>query len=430
MRTITMSQKELKRVGIIQEVIKKQRTQTRAAELLGISTRQIRRLVKRVTEKGLEGLCHQNRGRPSPRKIKPRKAEQILTLYKENYGDFGPTFAQEKLAEKGLVISRESLRKRLIKAGEWKVKKKKDKPIHVWRSRRSSEGELTQIDGSHHRWLEDRLDQALCLMGYIDDATNKIYGRFYEYEGVYPILDSMSRFIRKNGKPRAVYIDRHCTYKTTRKATVEEDVQGQNPLTHFEKVMQTLSIKVIHARSPQAKGRVERLFETLQDRLVKEMRLANIATLKAANEFLDTYLENHNQRFSVCPKDPLPVWRPLAENFDPTWVFVRRFTRTVLNDYTIRWNNQLFLIQDPYLSLKGQKVEICQALDGRLRFATSRKVLTVKQVAEVPKPIKPMSMAEARKRLKASLANHSSKNSWVDNAYYAKPAPQLSMTTA
>ena len=416
---IKMSKKEVYRVEVIKRSVRRELSQKEAGNLLGLSTRQIKRLVKRVRKEGIGGLCHRSRDRESRRKLSKEKELKIVALYKEKYPDFGPTFAQEKLKEEGVNISRESLRKVLIKNHLWEVQKKKKKEIHVWRARRSSEGELVQIDGSHHRWLEERLDQEFCLMAYIDDATNKVYGKFYEYEGVYPILDSMMAYTKKYGRPMAVYIDRHSTYKTTRKETIEEALEGSHSLTQFEQIMREIDINVIHARSPQAKGRVERLFKTLQDRLIKEMRLANICTIEAANEFLVSYLEKHDNRFSIAPKEACSVWRPLPINFDPAWTFSQRYTRTILNDFTIRWKNQIFLIEAPYLALKGQKVEIRQMLNGDLSFATKHKKLKVKAVENAPKKTKPMSMAEAKKKLNAFLGSETkSKKSWMDNFHF------------
>ena len=414
---IQMSQKELSRIEIIHRVIKRGITQVRAGELLGISERQVRRLSKRVKNEGNEGLCHRSRGCPSIRHLSAKKAEQIISIYKERYADFGPTFAQEKLTEEGILISRESLRKLLIKEGLWQSRSRRHKAVHVWRERRSSEGELIQIDGSHHRWLEDRLDKQICLMGYIDDATSTVFARFYEYEGVFPVMDSMRRFIEKYGRPRAIYIDRHSTYKTIRKAHIEEELQGQNPLTHFELAMKEIGVALIHARSPQAKGRVERLFGILQDRLIKEMRLANICNIEDANMFLETYLPKHNKRFCVLPKDTVSVWRQPDHNYDPQWTFVRRYTRTILNDYTIRWHNKIFLIQSPSLLLKKQKVEIREAMNGHLRFSTKNNQLIVKEVQSAPKANKPMSMSEAKKRLILALDDGSPKKSWMDGFY-------------
>jgi transposase len=421
MGDITMSRKELNRVEIIQKAVEKRISQKVAAEQLGLSTRQVIRLVKRVRSKGVSGLCHRLRGKPPNRQITPEFEQKVIERYKERYWDFGPTFAQEKLKTDDLVISRESLRKLLIKNQLWVVRKNRDKTVHVWRERRSCEGDLVQADGSHHRWLEERLDQEFCLMGFIDDASGKIFGKFYEYEGVYPILDSVQDYTLKSGRPRAIYIDRHSTYKSNRKASIDDQLDGNESKTQFEQVMQELDIEVIHARSPQAKGRVERLFGTLQDRLIKEMRLANICTIEAANQFLEGYLHTFNEKFSVEPKSTETVWRALPQNIDLEHVFSRRFKRIILNDYTIQFQKQLFLIKNPSLGLKKQPVEIRESLTGKLTFHTKSKALSVKLVQKAPKKAEKMSMSEARKRLsQACQSETKSKKSWMDDFYIGK----------
>ena len=427
METIIMSEKESKRIPIIMQVENKQISQREAGELIGLSRRQIIRCVKRVKQFGIKGLCHKNRDRVSNRKTPEEIVKRILILYKKHYHDFGPTLAQEKLAQRDKVlISRETLRKILIDHELWKVRSKKNKPLHIWRQRRSNEGELVQIDGSHHRWLENRLDQEFCLMAYIDDATNKVYARFYEYEGVHPALDSFQRFIAQYGKPRQVYIDRHSTYKTTKKASIDETLEGGGPLTQFQRVMKELNIDVIFAQSPQAKGRIERLFKTFQDRLVKEMRLANIFSIEAANKFLETYLPIYNHQFCFEPQNTVKLWRPLELSLDNKWTFAMRVKRTILKDYTIRCFNRLFLIQNPYLALRGQKVEIRFALDGGFRFTIKHKVLNVREITALECKSKKESLSHSLKKLRQFTTTHTkSKKSWMDGFYFGKQYKQI-----
>jgi transposase len=249
-----MSKKEIDRIGVLETILNKKMSQVDGAKILRVSDRQMRRMIKRVREKGIQSIVHQNRGKPSPKKIRSKISTKICDLYKKKYHDFGPTFALEKLQEHhGISISRESLRQILIKDGLWRIRQGRKGTVHTWRERKHYEGEMVQIDGSHHRWLEDRLDQEFCLMAYIDDATGKVYARFYEYEGVFPALDSFQRFVSKNGCPKTIYIDRHSTYKTTRKATLDEDLEGCGSNTQFQQVMKNIDVRVIHARSPQAK---------------------------------------------------------------------------------------------------------------------------------------------------------------------------------
>ncbi len=416
-----MSKTELNRVKHITLILEHKLTQKAASEQMKISYKQTNRIVKKVREQGIQAIIHGNRGKRSPKKFKNEFKQKIVDLYVNNYPDFGPTFANEKLLEiHGIKLSTESLRQILINAGCWTIKKRKYSDLHVWRERKHHPGEMVQIDGSHHRWLEDRLDQEFCLMGYIDDATGTVYGKFYEYEGIMPIYDSFIGYMQKYGIPESVYLDRHSTYKTTREASIDEQLKQEYPLTQFEKTMKQINVKVHHARSPQAKGRVERLFETLQDRLVKEMRLADICSIEAANTFIESYWIKFNQKFSVKSLSPHSIHQIPSADFNYKWIFSISDKRVISKDFTIRWMNRLFLIKQPFLSLKGQKVLIKQALNGDLRFETKTKILSVQEVTQ-----KEVKLIEAeRKRIKKilSVSTHKkSKKSWMDGFYIGNP---------
>lgn len=293
--------RELKRLKVVQEAIDGHITQNEAALMLGLSERQVRRVVRAVREEGDRGVIHKSRGLPSNRRMPDHVKEKALLLYQGKYPDFGPTLASEKLLEAdGLRVSDETLRIWLIENGLWKKKRKRS--VHrQWRPRKECFGEMVQMDGSHHDWLEGRGPQ-LVLMGYIDDATNTTFARFHEYEGTLPAMDSFKRYVRKYGLPLSVYLDRHTTYKSPRKLTPEEELEGiAEPMSEFERALKELGVEVIHAHSPQAKGRIERLFGVLQDRLIKEMRLRGVKTKDEANEFLEEYLPGYNQRFNLSP---------------------------------------------------------------------------------------------------------------------------------
>ncbi|MBF0320075.1 MAG: ISNCY family transposase [Nitrospirae bacterium] len=256
---IDMSLRDLKRLKTIQIAIDRRITQSEAAMMLGVSERQVRRLIKSVRDVGDVGIVHKGRGRASKRRMSDEVREKVIGLYREKYHDFGPTLAAEKLLElDGIKISDETLRGCLIVVGLWQKKHKKS--VHRrWRVRKGCFGEMVQMDGSHHDWLEGR-GPMLVFMGYIDDATGKIYGRFYDYEGTMPAMDSFKRYVKRNGLPMSVYLDRHTTYKSTGKLTPEEEFEGKTkPLSQFERALEELGVEVIHAYSPQAKGRVERL---------------------------------------------------------------------------------------------------------------------------------------------------------------------------
>ena len=423
---IKMSIKELQKAEILLRVINKKISQIEASKLLRLSYRQTNRLVNRVRKGGIKALSHGNRGKESKRKISEDKIDEIIQIYQEKYHDFKPTFACEKLLENHKIkISNEKLRQILIKRDLWIPRKHKNKNCHTWRERRAYRGELIQIDGSPHRWLEDRLDQEFCLMGFIDDANNEYFGRFYEYEGILPIFDCFKQFILKYGLPRAVYLDRHSTYRTTRQSSIDEQLRDQYPLTQFELAMKELDIEVIHAYSPQAKGRIERSFGTHQDRLVKELRLANISTIKGANDFLKTYWPKHNKKFSVQPKKTHNLFKKIPEHIDLKWILAIRDSRVIGNDYTIRWCNRVFLILNPRQTMRKQKVEIRQAINGSLRFTTKNQILSIKEVTEKAISKAKEAQREMIKIIQQKTNYPKSKKSWMDGFYIGKPKTVL-----
>lgn len=248
---IRMSLREVKRLKVIQEVIEKQVTQRVAASMIGLSERQVRRLVRIVGEEGERGVIHRLRGRSSNRKIPAEVKAKALMLYRGRYTGFGPTLASEKLGElDGIKLSDETLRKWLMAAGLWQRRRKRSKH-RQWRQRKECFGEMVQMDGSHHNWLEDRGPE-LVLMAYIDDATNNVFARFYDYEGTIPAMDSFKCYARKYGLPISIYLDRHTTYKSNKKLTEWEEFEKIEPLSQFERALEELGVEVIHAYSPQA----------------------------------------------------------------------------------------------------------------------------------------------------------------------------------
>jgi len=293
---IIMSVKELSRYAVIQQVLEQKIKQVEAAAVLRLSDRQIRRVVKRVEIEGAPGLAHRSRGRVANRAIDIKIKVRVLASYHKKYRDFGPTLASEKLAERdGIAMSDETLRLWLLGAGIVHFKRRR-RSHRKWRERRRHAGEMVQMDGSHHDWLEGR-GSACVLMGYIDDATGKVFARFYSYEGTIPAMDSFKGYVQRYGLPMSVYLDKHSTYKSTAKPSIEEQLNDIKPMSQFERALSELGVEVIHAHSPQAKGRIERLFGTFQDRVVKEMRLARVRTLEQANGFLGHYLKTYNRRF-------------------------------------------------------------------------------------------------------------------------------------
>ena len=377
---IAMSRKELNRLPILHKVMDKRLTQLEAAKMLELSVRHTRRIIKKIRAKGDEAIIHGNRGKISPGKLPQSIEKEIVLLLKKKYYDFGPTFAAEKLFElEKIKISKEKLRQIMVQY-EVKYPKRKDPGnVHQWRERKHHIGEMIQMDGSDHDWLEGR-GPKMVLMGYIDDATSRIFGQFYEYEGTFPAMNSFRGYIKKYGLPFSFYIDRHSTYKTTRQPTIEEDLKMEFPKTQFGRLLNELSVKIIYARSPQAKGRIERAFGTLQDRLTKEMRLAGISTLEQANEFLKEYLPKHNAKYAVAPAKRTNLHKPVPKHLNIEEIFCIKEFRSITNGYTIQWKNRIFLIRDPSITMKKQRVCVMEHFDGNITLKLNGKYLSFEEV--------------------------------------------------
>jgi hypothetical protein len=377
---VMVRQGELKRLHVIQKVLERVIKQVEAAEILLLSGRQIRRIVKRIRREGDRGIVHQSRGRPSNRRTPDQVKSKVIRLYRAQYKDFGPTLASEKLSERdGIEVSDETLRRWLLETGDWK-KVRKHRGHRHWRERKSHTGEMLQMDGSHHDWFEERGPRCV-LMGYIDDATGRVFGRFYEYEGTIPAMESFKRYIQKHGLPLSVYLDKHTTYKSTAKPTIEDELNNAKPLSEFERALKELGVEVIHANSPQAKGRIERLFGTLQDRLVKEMRLRGIGTIVEANAFLEGYLPVYNRRFSVCPKEKDDLHRSLVKGMNLEAVLCMKTERTLRNDFTVAHNHQLYQIEE---RTRASKVMIEDRINGSMRITYQDRPLRFKEITERP----------------------------------------------
>ncbi len=378
---IEMSMKELKRLKVIQEAIEGQITQKAASAMIGLSERQARRLIRAVRQEGERGVVHRSRGRPSNRRIPGKIKNKALQQYRKKYRDFGPTLATEKLMElDGIKVSAETLRQWLLEVGLWQKRRKRS--LHRrWRPRKDCFGQMVQMDGSHHDWLEGRGPE-LVLMGYIDDATNRVFGRFYDYEGTLPAMDSFKRYVRRYGLPQSVYLDKHSTYKSTKKLTIEEELAGLAPMSQFERALDELGVEVIHAHSPQAKGRIERLFGVLQDRLIKEMRLRGVTTKEEANEFLKEYLPKYNRKFKVCPANNTDVHVRLPRYFNLDTYLCVKTQRTVRNDQTIAHNGNLYQIEEAVVS---KKVTVEERLDGSLHIISAGAALKYREITERPK---------------------------------------------
>ena len=398
---IALSIKELERLRIIHKVMDKKIRQVDGATLLDLSDRQVRNIIGKIKAEGDKGIAHGNRGREARNKIPKEVEEKIGLIIEEKYADFGPTLATEQLIKhEGIKISHEKVRQIMIRQGLWRVRKRRDGPVYKMRERKDYRGELVQMDGSHHEWLEDR-GPKMVFMGYIDDATNRTYGRFYDHEGVYPAMDSMERYICRYGLPQSLYLDKHSTYKTIRQPYMEEELRGRQAETQFERAVGELKIEMIHADSPQAKGRVERLFGTLQDRLIKEMRLAKISSIEEANVFLEGYLEDYNKRFSRAPKREGDLHRPVPDDVNLRDIFCIKGIRTINDGYIIQWKKRLFILDTPSLVLRRRKVEVQEQFTGEITFKYKERYLDFHEVFEVKAKKEEVKLAVHRPRKKS-----------------------------
>lgn len=380
---ITMSRREARRLHILHQALERKVTQGEAAGLLGLSDRQVRRLVKRVRAEGEDGICHRARGRPSNHRIPTRVKARALRLFRDRYRDFNLVHATEKLAEvHGITLHAETLRL-WLHAAAIPYKQRKARQHRQWRERKAHRGELVQIDGSHHDWFEGR-GPACVFLGYIDDATNTVWGRFYEYEGTWPALDSLQRYIRQYGLPQSVYLDKHTTYKSWAQPTIDEELRDQRPMSQVERSLVELGITVIHANSPQAKGRVERLFKTLQDRLVRELRLLGIRSVTEANAFLARYWPQHNRRFARPAASPADLHSPAPCSRALDRVLCIKTERTVKNDFTLAHHGALYQLTQ---ATRAKKVTVEARLDGSLHITYRGQELRYRAIpARPPRP--------------------------------------------
>jgi len=391
---ITMSQKEMKRLHVIHKVGEGLLTEKQAAEIILLSERQIRRIVKRIRDEGDQGIQHRSRGKESNRRLPKKLVERVTRLYQERYQGFGPTLMAEKLHEiEGIAISKETVRTWLLESGQWQ-KYRKVRTHRQWRERKSHYGEMLQLDGSHHDWFAGRRPKCV-LMAYIDDATNRVYGRFYEYEGTIPAMDSFKRYILKQGIPLSVYMDKHTTYKSTAEPSLEEEINGTKPLSEFGRALTELAVQIIHAHSPQAKGRIERLFKTLQDRLVKEMTIRDIQTIAEAKRYLDTYLSVHNKRFVVKAKDSSDLHRDISPGLNLDKILCIRTKRTLRNDFTIAHNRKLYQIEQ---HVRTKELTVEEMVNGSMFISHNDVRLPFREITARPeKQHEPTPMPRKRK---------------------------------
>ena len=382
---IIMSLSEVKKYDIIKKVINKELNGREAAELLNLTTRHIRRLKKKVNKAGIKALVHGNRGKPGNCRLPDKEKERIADLIKQKYSDFGPTLATEKLIELDKIErSLGSVRSIMINEKIWRPKLKKKEIHRQWRQRKACKGEMIQYDGSYEHWFENRGSE-ICLLAGIDDANSEVWARFDEHEGIEPTFNFWRDYIERFGKPNSIYVDKFSTY------SMNHQLAKDNPdtLTQFERAMRDLNIEVIHAYSPQAKGRVERLFKTLQDRLIKELRLHNISTIKEANEFLEkVFLSKFNAKFMVESRSKVNLHKKLNEREKKKLdsIFSRHYQRVVMNDFTISHKKNCYQLEkiQPVTICKQDRVTLEERINQTIKIRLRGKYLNYRLLPAKP----------------------------------------------
>lgn len=354
---LSMSVKEINRLEVMQRLDKKQMSQKEAGTILSLSTRQIKRLLKAYRHEGAKGLISKQRGRVSNNRLDEKTTQQALNLLKSKYQGFGPTLAHEKLVEKDkLRLSKESVRKLMIVEGLWRARKAKKVVVHQLRERRACFGELVQIDGSPHDWFEGRAETCVLLV-FIDDATGKLLQlQFVESESFFSYAQAAEGYFRQYGKPVAFYSDKHGIFRVN-----QTSVGTSTAITQFGRAMQDLEIQIICANTPQAKGRVERVIQTLQDRLPKEMRLLGIASWEAGNAYLPEFIQDFNQRFAEQPRSTVDAHRPLTAKEDLPQILTWQETRSLSKNLTLQFHKTVYQIQTkrPSYALRNAQVKVC-----------------------------------------------------------------------
>lgn len=413
MGDITMNIRDARRIAVLDKLKEKTMKQGKAAELLGVTVRQVRRLLSRYKRDGARGVIHKLRGLPGNHQADEKILDTALGIVHSKYSDFSITMAHEKLAKyHGFPYSHETLRVAMIAVGMWKPRNKPKLIVHPIRIRRTREGELVQIDGSPHDWFEGRAEYCNLIV-FIDDATGKLkYLQFAPHETTIAYMDGLEKYIKANGKPVALYSDRHGIFRVNSKKKGSASIDDEINLTQFARAAQELSIELIFANSPQAKGRVERVNETLQGRLPKEMRLLGINTLEAGNEYLSRYMEEFNSQFGVTPASPEDAHIPLTPHEILEEILVKKEVRTISKNLSITYGSQTLQIT-PAEGTGGRalvhlKIEVHEDAKGEVTLhhkgrllkyevvstANTGHIVDSKQLNEVVDKLKPKTARE------------------------------------
>ncbi|MEK6870911.1 MAG: ISNCY family transposase [Thermoproteota archaeon] len=383
---LNMGMKERDRLHAVRNVLEGRITQSEAARLLHRSERQVRRLCAKVHAQGERGLIHGLQGRLSNHCLDEELLGQALSaLHDPLWEGFGPVFAREKLEQiYSLELGKTTVRKLMIGTQLWEVSRR-GKRHRSWRERRPRAGMMVQLDGSPHDWLEGRGPRCTLII-YIDDADSCVsYGEFVDEEDTFNLMRTTKTYLLQRGRPGTFYVDKDSIYNVNRPANVEEQLEDKDPITQFTRAMGELGIEVLLAGSPQAKGRVERGFRTHQDRLVKELRLAGISTMKDANQFLhEAYIPDHNRRCAVEAAEPIDMHRPLLTSHDLDAILSHQEDRQVHNDSIVRYDNRFLLLAEGHGLRPKTKVVVQERLDGTLRIARYGRYFEFKQVQARP----------------------------------------------
>src|ERR1035438_919169 len=419
-----MTQQDRDRLIALKKAKKGLITQREAAEELGQTERHIRRLLKRLKDKGDRGLVHASRGRRSNRKLEEKLREKALKILRRDvYSGFGPTLAAEYLANKhDIQAGRETVRKWMIEDKLWHAGRQRIEKIHQWRSRRSRVGELVQWDTSEHAWLEDR-GPKLYLINMIDDASSRLHARFVLHDSTEENMRLLWSYLERHGRPVSFYTDKASLFQTAPKTPrdfteLPRDEREPLPPTQIGRALRELDIVWIGAHSPQAKGRVERSFQTAQDRLVKGLRVAGAKTLEQANAYLETeFIPWWNQTLAVVPATAADAHRPLAKGHSLPASLSYVESREVGNGYTIQFDNKIYRIArtDIRAGLRGAQVRIEVRLDGSMAVRFRDRYLGVSECS-----VRPKAVAPAKKPKKHATAPRP-KSQWMKNFYFTNP---------
>ena len=409
MEEIKLTVSEQERYEVVCSCIEGDITNKEASIRLGIKVRQVQRIKRAVEKNGKKGVVHKSKGQAPPNITCDTVTKKVVSFFEQKkHQDFGPTFAQEKLINIGINLNPETLRLLMIKKKLWKPRSRHGPQIvREWRERKENFGELVQFDGSYHNWLEDGHER--CLLASIDDATGKIVQAVFEdNEGIHSVFRFWWTYIEAYGRPVAIYLDKFSTYKINCKSAVD----NKELMTQFGRAMGELGIRVICANSPEAKGRVERLFGTLQDRMIKEMRLADIKTTDDANRFVhEEYIPDHNERFSVPAKKATDVHRPISDDLRAKLpaIFSVQTKRIVHNDYTIQFKNSWFQLEATQKTTvyKRDEVTIEERLDDTIHIRLKGVYLKYRELPGKPKSVYvPVVAITARRPAQKPPASH------------------------